>query len=354
MKHLFDSFKIKDISFRNRIFVSPMCQYSCVNGVMNDWHLVHLGSRAVGGAGLVIFEATSPSPEGRITYADSGIWNDDQEKKLKQITTFIKIHGSVAGIQLAHAGRKASTEVPWRGGKPIDPADDRGWKVVGPSPLAFSELHQVPQKLSLEDMDKIKNDFVTAAQRCLRAGFEVLELHFAHGYLFHEFLSSLSNKRTDEYGGTLENRMRFPLEVTRAVRDVWPENLPFFVRISATDWVEGGWDLEQSIVLSEELRKCGVDLIDTSTGGNVPKVKIPTAPHYQVPFAKGIRQSVNILVGAVGMITEPEAANAIIQNGEADVVLLAREMLRDPYWPIHAAKALGVEPPVPAQYLRSI
>lgn len=350
---IFAPLKIRDITFKNRIFVSPMCQYSAVEGVPQDWHFVHLGALATGGAALVIIEATAVNPEGRISYADVGLWNDEQEKEFSKISAFIKSQGAVPGMQLAHAGRKASAEKPWLGGKSIPASDSKGWQVVGPSAVKFSEHSQTPKELSLDDIQKLMEDFKSSTKRALDAGIEVIELHMAHGYLFHQFLSPLSNHRTDEYGGSLENRMKFPLETAKAVRDIIPSHLPLFVRISATDWTDGGWDIEQSIKLSIELKKVGVDLIDTSTGGNYPGVKIPVGPHYQVPFASEVKRGADILTGAVGMITDPKQANEIIEKGEADVVLLARELLRNPRWPQMAAKELGVKVESPHQYDRA-
>ncbi len=350
---LFETYKLRNIEFRNRIWVSPMCQYSSENGLPTDWHLVHLGSRAVGGAGLVIQEATAVSPEGRISPSDAGIWSDAHSEAYKRITKFIKENGAIAGIQLAHAGRKASTSEPWNGGKVVDEGYG-GWETVAPSALAFSDDYPMPREMTLEDIEQATNDFVTAAKRSVDAGFEVIEIHAAHGYLFDEFLSPLSNKRVDKYGGSLENRMRFLLEVSRKVREAVPESLPVFVRISATDWMENGWDLEQSVALCKELKSIGIDLIDVSTGGNVPDAKIPVAPNYQVSFAAEIRKQVGIATGAVGMITDAKQAEEILQKGEADAVLIAREFLRDPYFPLTAAKELGIEVDVPKQYGRAI
>ncbi|HVU25617.1 MAG TPA: NADH:flavin oxidoreductase/NADH oxidase [Opitutus sp.] len=355
MSHLFDSFTVKSVTLRNRIGVSPMCQYSSTDGVATDWHLVHLGSRAVGGAGLVIAEATAVSPEGRITPGDAGIWADRHVEPVARINRFVKAHGAVPGIQLAHAGRKASAARPWDGGDHL--ADDAGgWTPVAPSAIAFGDgLDKVPHALTVEEIAGVRNDFVAAAQRALAAGCEWLELHSAHGYLSHEFLSPLVNRRTDDYGGSFENRIRFLLETTRATRAVWPERLPFTVRISATDWVEGGWDIEQSVELCRRLKAEGVDLIDCSSGGAVPGAKIPVGPGYQVTFAERIRREAGIATAAVGMITDPKQADEIVRAGQADVVLLAREFLRDAYWPAHAAKVLGhakaVPPPV--QYARA-
>lgn len=351
---LFEKYKIRGVEFRNRIWVSPMCQYSSVDGMPTDWHLVHLGSRAVGGAGLVIMEATAVSPEGRISPSDAGIWSDAHAEAYKRITEFIKQQGAVAGIQLAHAGRKASTAEPWNGGK-IVAEGYGGWETVAPSAIAFADDYPQPRAMSAEDIEKAAGDFAEAAKRAVEAGFEVIEIHAAHGYLFHEFLSPLSNRRSDEYGGSLENRMRFPLDVARKVRAAVPENLPVFVRISATDWADGGWDLAQAIEFCRELKNIGIDLIDVSTGGNVPDAKIPVAPGYQVEFAAEIRRQVDIATGAVGMITEPAQAESILQNGEADAILIAREFLRDPYFPFTAAKELGENPDyVPKQYGRAI
>ncbi len=354
MSKLFETYKLRDIEFRNRIWVSPMCQYSSNDGMPTDWHLVHLGSRAVGGAGLVIMEATAVSPEGRISPSDAGIWSDAHGKAYKRITKFIKEQGAVAGIQLAHAGRKASTGEPWNGGVKVSEKNG-GWETVAPSAIAFNEDYPMPREMTKADIEQATNDFVEAAKRSVEAGFEVIEIHAAHGYLFHEFLSPLSNKRTDEYGGNLENRMRFPLKVARRVRETVPENLPVFVRISATDWTDGGWDLEQSIEFCRQLKKIGIDLIDVSTGGNVPDAKIPVAPNYQVEFAAEIRQQVGIATGAVGMINEAQQAEKILQNGEADAILMAREFLRDPYFPFAAARELGAKIDyVPKQYGRAI
>jgi 2,4-dienoyl-CoA reductase-like NADH-dependent reductase (Old Yellow Enzyme family) len=330
-----------------------MCQYSSRDGLPNEWHFVHLGSRAVGGAGLVMVEATGVSPAGRISPGDTGIWSDEHARAFRPIASFIKSQGAVPGIQLAHAGRKASTAVPWRGGKPLAEAEG-GWQTLAPSALPFAAGHPVPHEMSGEDIQAVVEQFVDAARRSLDAGFEVIEIHMAHGYLLHEFLSPLSNGRHDEYGGSLEARARFPLKVAEEVRRVCPSGLPLFVRISATDWAEdGGWDLPQSIRFSRWLRELGVDLIDCSTGGLIPGVRIPVAPGYQTPFAAAIRKEAGLATGAVGMITEPLQAEQIIANGEADAVFLARAMLRDPYWPLHAAQALGVDVPRPVQYGRA-
>lgn len=351
---LFEKYKLRNVEFRNRIWVSPMCQYSSEDGMPTDWHLVHLGSRAVGGAGLVIQEATAVSPEGRISPSDAGIWSDAHAEAYKKITKFIKENGAIAGIQLAHAGRKASTSEPWNGGKIVD-EDYGGWETVAPSAIAFADDYPMPREMTKADIEKATNDFVEAAKRSVEAGFEVIEIHAAHGYLFHEFLSPLSNKRSDEYGGSLENRMRFLLEIAEKVRRAVSETLPVFVRISATDWTDDGWNLEQSIALCKELKNIGIDLIDVSTGGNVPDAKIPVAPNYQVSFAAEIRKQAGIATGAVGMIIEAKQAEEILQNGEADAILMAREFLREPYFPFAAARELGAKIDyVPKQYGRAI
>jgi 2,4-dienoyl-CoA reductase-like NADH-dependent reductase (Old Yellow Enzyme family) len=349
---LFTPFESRSVMFPNRIGVSPMCQYSSVDGFATDWHLVHLGSRAVGGAGLVIMEASAVTPEGRITPADLGIWKDEHISKLEFIAAFLQSRGSRAGIQLAHAGRKASMSAPFHGEHLLTPAEG-GWTPVAPSAVAFSEKYAMPRPLDQTGIDAVIEAFRAAAGRALRAGFDLLEIHAAHGYLLHEFLSPLSNQRTDQYGGTLENRARLLLEVTDAVRGVWPMELPLFVRISATDWVEGGWSIDESIELARMLRGHGADLIDCSSGGNVPSAKIPVAPGYQVAFAGRIRREAGIATAAVGIITEPVQANGIISNGEADMVLLAREMLRDPYFAVHAAAAMNEPASWPEQYLRA-
>ncbi len=338
MRLLFSPLTLRTVTFRNRIFVSPMCQYSSRNGLPTDWHLVHLGSRAVGGAGLVMVEATAVSPSGRISPDDSGIWSDVHTDAFKPIASFIRNHGAVPGIQLAHAGRKASTDSPWRGAGPVSP-ERGGWQPLAPSAIPYGSGYSVPRELAEADLDKIEEQFTFAAQRAYEAGFQVVEIHMAHGYLFHQFLSPLTNHREGRYGGSLENRLRFSLETAKAVRDAWPASLPLFIRISCTDWVEKGWDLIQSIELCRGFKEAGVDLIDCSSGGLVPDAKIPAGPGYQVPFAAAIRQQVGIATGAVGLITEPAQAEQIISTGQADAVLLAREFLRDPYWPLHAARA---------------
>jgi 2,4-dienoyl-CoA reductase-like NADH-dependent reductase (Old Yellow Enzyme family) len=341
MPNLFTPLVLRELSFRNRIFVSPMCQYSSEDGMPTDWHLVHLGSRAVGGAGLVMIEATAVSPEGRISPQDSGIWSDAHAIAFQRITRFILDHGAVPGIQLAHAGRKASTAAPWDGGLAV-PAERGGWEPIAPSLIRFTDGYPMPREMTRADIDMVLRQFADAARRSLDAGFIVVELHMAHGYLLHEFLSPLSNHRQDEYGGTLENRMRLPLQAARVVREIWPAKWPVFVRISATDWAEGGWDVEQSVQLCGEFKKLGIDLIDCSTGGLVPHAKIPLAPGYQVPFAAAIRQQAQIATGAVGLITDPQQADQVISSGQADAILLARAFLRDPYWALHAAQALKV------------
>jgi 2,4-dienoyl-CoA reductase-like NADH-dependent reductase (Old Yellow Enzyme family) len=352
MSALFTPLRLRETTLRNRIAVSPMCQYSAPEGRPAAWHLVHLGSRAVGGAGLVLAEATAVSPEGRISPGDTGIWSDAHAEAWAPIARFVVEQGAVAGLQLAHAGRKASTDAPWRGGRPLG-EEAHGWPTAGPSPLPFADGHPVPRELPTDDLPGIVGAFRDGARRAAQAGFEVVEIHMAHGYLLHQFLSPLSNRRTDDYGGPLENRMRLPLEVACAVREAFPVERPVLARISATDWVEGGWDLEQSIVLARELREAGVDLVDCSSGGTVPDAKVPLAPGYQVPFAQAIRERAGVPTGAVGMITEPAQAEAVLAGGSADLVLLAREMLRDPYWPLHAARTLGVQVRWPDQYLRA-
>ena len=353
--HLFQSLTVKSVTLRNRIGVSPMCQYSSDDGMANDWHLVHLGSRAIGGAALVIAEATAVSPEGRITPGDAGIWADKHVEPIARINRFIKQHGAVPGIQLAHAGRKASAARPWEGGAHL-PDNAGGWPTLAPSALAFGgQLTKVPREMTAVDISLVQGEFFTATRRALAAGCEWLELHSAHGYLSHEFLSPLSNHRTDQYGGDFENRIRFLMETTLAVRAVWPERFPLAVRLSCTDWMPGGWDLDQSVELSRRLKAEGVDLIDCSSGGSVPDAKIPVGPGYQTPFAERIRRETGVLTAAVGMITAAAQADEIVRNGQADVVLLARELLRDPYWPMRAAQTLGhaAALPPPIQYARA-
>jgi 2,4-dienoyl-CoA reductase-like NADH-dependent reductase (Old Yellow Enzyme family) len=353
--HLFQPLTLKSITLRNRIGLSPMCEYSSNDGVATDWHLVHLGSRAVGGAGLVMAEATAVSAQGRITPGDAGIWADKHVEPISRISRFLKEHGAVPGIQIAHAGRKASAARPWDGGAHLADADG-GWETIAPSPLAFGgELPKIPRAMTEADIALVQSEFAAAAGRALAAGCELLELHAAHGYLIHEFLSPLTNRRTDRYGGSFDNRIRFLLETTRAVRAVWPERLPLAARLSCTDWVDNGWDIEQSIELARRLKAEGVDLIDCSSGGTVPDAKIPVGPGYQAPFAERIRREAGLPTAAVGCITEPTHADEIIRNGRADIVLLAREFLREPYWPRLAAKILGKKDAVPApiQYGRA-
>ena len=341
---------IRGVTLRNRIVMSPMCQYNAEEGLASDWHLVHLGSRAVGGTALVIVEATAVTRDGRISPADLGIWNDEQIEPLARIARFVHSQGAVAGIQLSHAGRKSSTESPWKGGGPLK---DGGWTVAAPSPIPFREGGPVPVPLDGAGIDEVVTAFETAARRALEAGFRVIEIHAAHGYLLHQFLSPLSNHRDDSYGGSLENRMRLTLRVAERLRGVMPDELPLFVRISATDWAEDGWDIEQSVELAKRLKETGVDLIDASSGGTLPRVSIPVAPGYQVPFARRIRHEAGLLTGAVGMITEPEHANEIVRTGDADLVFLARELLRDPYWAFKAQRELGTAPALPVQYERA-
>lgn len=352
---LFSPLTLRSVTLRNRIGVSPMCQYSATDGLANDWHLVHLVSRAIGGAGLVIAEATAVAPEGRITPGCLGLWSDKHIGPLSRIAKLVKDHGAVAGIQIAHAGRKASAALPWNGGAHLSETQG-GWPTIAPSAIPFGgDLTKVPRAMTEADILRVQNDFVATAQRALVAGFNFLELHAAHGYLFNSFLSPLSNQRTDQYGGSFENRTRLLLDTTRAVRKVWPENLPLAVRISAIDWKEGGWQIADSIALAKLLKAEGVDLMDCSSGGLVPDAKIKVEPGYQVPFAEQIRAGATIATAAVGFITEPKQADDIVRSGKADVVLLAREFLRDPYWPAHAAKTLGQKEhlPAPNQYLRA-
>lgn len=350
---LFSPLTIRDITLRNRIAVSPMCEYSSVDGFATDWHVVHLGSRAVGGAGLVFTEATAVEARGRISPGDLGIWKDDHIAQLARIAAFVKEQGAVPGMQIAHAGRKASCHVPWeKGGAPLTGVEG-AWETVGPSAVPFRPGDPAPRALDTTEIRAIVDAFAAAAWRVLTAGFQVLELHCAHGYLAHEFLSPLANHRTDAYGGSFENRIRFVLELVQAVRGVWPERFPLFVRISATDWKEGGWTLDDSVKLAAELRGRSVDLVDCSSGAMVPDAKMQIGPGYQVPFAERIKREAGIRTGAVGMITEPKQADEIIRSGQADLVLLAREFLRDPYFPLHAASALGVEPKPPVQYGRA-
>jgi 2,4-dienoyl-CoA reductase-like NADH-dependent reductase (Old Yellow Enzyme family) len=355
--HLFSPVSFRGVTLSNRIAVSPMCEYSSEDGFANDWHLVHLGSRAIGGAGLVLTEAAGVTAEGRISPYDLGIWKDEHVAMLQRIVEFLHAHGSHAGIQLAHAGRKASMSRPWEpgpDGERLIPPSAGGWEeVVAPSAIPFDSTYAQPHELDLAGIDTVVHAFIAATRRAIEAGFDVVEIHAAHGYLLHEFLSPLSNQRADEFGGSFENRARMLLLVVDAVRREWPDELPLFVRISATDWAEGGWNIDESVLLASLLRDKGVDLVDVSSGGLVPRASIPVGPGYQVPFAERIRRESRIATGAVGMITSPEQADQIIRNGQADMVLLARELLRDPYWPLHAAEALRQPASWPPQYLRA-
>nr|WP_018534687.1 NADH:flavin oxidoreductase/NADH oxidase [Streptomyces sp. SID8379] len=357
---LFEPYTLRSLTVPNRVWMPPMCQYSAapegpLTGAPTDWHLQHYGARAAGGTGLIIVEATGVSPEGRISPYDLGIWNDAQVTGLRRITDFMKSQGTVAGIQIGHAGRKASTDRPWKGGAPLGP-EEHGWAAVAPSAIAFDDRHAVPAELTADGIKEIVGQFADAARRALDAGFEVVELHGAHGYLIAQFLSPHSNKRTDEYGGSYQNRTRFALEVVDAVRAVWPDELPLFFRISATDWLDGqeGWTADETVRFAAELKAHGVDLIDVSTGGNASGVRIPVGPGYQVPFAARVRNEAGVPAAAVGLITETQQAEKIIVDGEADAVLLGRELLRDPSFARHAARELGADVHVPDQYHRSV
>ena len=352
MNRLFQPLALRGLTLPNRIAVSPMCQYQAVDGLAQDWHFVHLGGLAQGGAGLVLTEATAVVPEGRISPDDLGLWNDAQAEALGRIVRFIAAQGAVPGIQLAHAGRKASNPAPWKGSGSL-PATQGGWTPVAPSALPFDAGWTVPTALDAVGLADVIQAFVDAAHRALAAGFQVVEVHAAHGYLLHQFLSPLTNRREDTYGGSFEGRTRLLREVVAAVRDVWPGRLPLFVRLSATDWVEGGWNLEQSVALAKALSDLGVDLVDCSSGGLVPRAEIPLGPGDQVPFAARIRAEAGLATGAVGLITDPEQAEAILAQDSADLVLLGRELLRDPRWPLHAAQALKAEVPWPASYARA-
>jgi 2,4-dienoyl-CoA reductase-like NADH-dependent reductase (Old Yellow Enzyme family) len=341
---------LRGITFRNRIAMSPMCMYSAEDGFANDFHLVHLGSRAIGGVGLVIVEATAVTAEGRISPGDMGIWKDEHIEPLARIARFVEMQGAIPGIQLAHAGRKASCDAPWNGGGSLKTQAEGGWSVIGPSPLPFYADDPVPTPMSETDVEECIEAWGAAARRALNAGFKMIELHAAHGYLMHEFLSPLSNHRTDNYGGSLANRMRLLLRVAKHLRDIIPSELPFFVRISATDWVDGGWDMEQSIILCRELKLLGVDLIDVSSGGVIPDARIPVARGYQVQFAKRIRDEAQIHTGGVGLITDSQYADELITGGQADLVFIGRELLREPYWALKAQHALAIEPEWPIQY----
>ncbi len=353
MPHLFDPITIKGITLRNRIGVSPMCMYSYTDGFSNDWQVIHLGARAAGGAGLVIAEATAVEARGRITPHDLGLWSDEHIEALARMTRVVRENGAVAGIQIAHAGRKASTQRPWDGGKLIPSDESFGWQVVGPSPVAYNDGYGLPHELNISEIHAVQESFKAAARRALAAGFEWLELHAAHGYLIHSFYSPISNQRADEYGGSFENRIRFMLETVRAVRSIWPEHLPLTARISGTDWVAGGWSVDESIELARRLKVEGLDLIDCSSGGGVAHATVPVGAGYQVPISEAVRRGANIATAAVGLITSAAQADEIIRNGRADIVLLGREMLRDPYWALHAAQALKQPAPIPPQYLRA-
>jgi 2,4-dienoyl-CoA reductase-like NADH-dependent reductase (Old Yellow Enzyme family) len=352
MSKLLSPLTIRDIKLSNRVAVSPMCMYSAVDGFANDWHLVHLGSRATGGAGLIIQEATAVSAEGRITPGDLGLYKEEHIEMLQRITSFIHQQGAVAGVQLAHAGRKASCARPWEGGKQLK-KNESGWTTFAPSANAHNPEDEAPQALNVEGIQKVISDFRIAAKRAFDAGYKLIDIHAAHGYLIHQFLSPLSNRRTDSFGGSFENRIRLLLEIVQAVRTVWPLNLPLFVRLSATDWSEGGWNIEESVKLASILKERGVDLIDTSSGGMVHNAKVPVGPGFQVPFAKRIKNDSGILTSAVGLITNVQQAEDILQKGEADLILIARESLRNPYFALNAAKLLGDEIEWPQQYLRA-
>lgn len=353
MPHLFDPITIRDITLRNRIGVTPMCMYSYEDGFSNDWQVIHLGARAIGGAGLVITEATAVEARGRITAFDVGIWSDEHIEPLRRVTRAIKENGAVPGIQIAHAGRKASSNQPWVSEKPIPADQPHGWQGVAPSPIAYREDYAVPHELTVDEIQSIQEKFRDGAKRALDAGFEWLEIHGAHGYLIHNFYSPLSNQRSDIYGGSFENRIRFFIETVQKMRSVWPERLPFTVRISGTDWVEGGWTVEDSVELARQLKAEGVDLIDCSSGGNAAGAKIPTGPGYQVPISEAVRKGADILTASVGLLTAPEHADGVIRNGRADIVLLGRELLRNPHWPLYAARKLNQPAPVPGQYKRA-
>lgn len=355
MPHLFDPFRLRGVTLRNRVGMPPMCQYSAEDGFANDWHQVHYGAHAVGGAGLIIMEATAVEPRGRITPNDLGLWDDNHIEPLARIVHFLKEHGSVPGIQLGHAGRKASTYRPWGApvSGPIAVDDPQGWQTVAPSPLPFGNGYPLPHELSVAEIRIIQESFVAAARRALTAGFEFVEIHGAHGYLLHSFYSPLSNQRSDAYGGSFENRIRFLVETTARVRQIWPEHLPLAVRLSCTDWVENGWNLADSIQLASRLKEIGVDLVDCSSGGNIVTPPGVTGPGYQVPFAQAIRREVGIPTAAVGLITTPQQAEEIIQAEKADLVLVGRASLRNPYWPLKAARELQQPNPVPGQYLRA-
>ena len=351
--HLLTPLTVRGVTFPNRIAVSPMCQYSSTEGMATDWHLVHLGSRAVGGAGTVFVEATAVTRDGRISPGDMGIWTDSHIEPLARIAKFVAANGAIPGIQLAHAGRKASTLPPFEGTGPLKSRESGAWETVAPSPIPFDEGYPAPRALGAQEIEAVVSAFAHAALRAVRAGFRVIELHMAHGYLIHEFLSPLSNSRTDAYGGTPDNRMRLAIEVAASVRAAIPADMPLFARVSATDWAEGGWDIEQTVALARRLKQAGVDLVDCSSGGLLPRAVVPAAPGYQVPFAAAVRERAGVLTGAVGLITEVNQANAIITSGKADLVLLARQMLRDPYWGLKARQELEGDVRWPKQYERA-
>jgi 2,4-dienoyl-CoA reductase-like NADH-dependent reductase (Old Yellow Enzyme family) len=352
MSVLFSPLQVRGVTLKNRIAMSPMCQYSCIDGIVSDWHLVHLGTRAMGGAALILTEATAGAPEGRISPDDAGLWNDVQEEAFKRINSFISSVNAVPGIQLAHAGRKASTYAPGKGNGEVKP-EKGGWQTLAPSAIKFSETFSLPKEMTENDIQLGINQFRDAAKRSVRAGFRLIEIHAAHGYLLHEFLSPLSNKRNDTYGGNFQNRIRFPLEVLSAIRNVVPDSFPIMVRISSTDWVEGGWNIEQSMDFAHKLKDAGADIIDASSGGNISQASIPAGPGYQVSFAEKIKRAAGIMTGAVGFITSPEQAEQIIATGQADIILLARELLRNPYWPFAAAARLKADIDWPKQYIRA-
>ncbi len=352
MSHLFDPITLRSVTLRNRIGVSPMCQYSSQEGFANTWHMAHLGARAAGGAGLIITEAAAVQAEGRITPWDLGIYRDEHIEGLRSITRFLSEQGAVPGIQLAHAGRKANTARPWEGGQPL-PNPGNSWYIVGPSPVPFKAGHPVPHALTVEEIEDVVAAFVQATERAVAAGFRLVEIHAAHGYLLHSFYSPLSNERTDEYGGSFDNRVRIVVEVTQAVRRVLPHSLPLSVRLSCTDWTDGGWTIEDTVALARRLKEEGADLIDCSSGGNAAAAHVPAAPGYQVPFARAVRNEAGVASAAVGLITTPQQAEQIIANGDADIVLMGRELLRNPYWPLHAALALEQPVAPPPQYLRA-
>lgn len=351
MSELLSPIQVGNINLKNKIVMSPMCQYSAEGGFVNEWHYVHYGTRAVGGCGTIIVEATAVSPEGRISYADLGIWSDDHLEGLSRITSFLKIQGAVPAIQLAHAGRKASCEIAWKGGQQLKEGEN-SWQTISSSPIPFYDTDTIPVELSKEEIKRVVADFKNAAIRAIEAGFEILEIHAAHGYLIHQFLSPITNKRTDEYSGSFENRIRFLLEVFDTIKGMMDKEHALWVRISATDWVDGGWNLDESVKLSKILKDRGVDLMDISTGGNVPHATIPIAPNYQVPFAERIKKDTGVKVGAVGLITDPLQAETLLQENSCDMIMLGRELLADPYFALNASLVLDKKSIVPEQYLR--